>query len=130
VMTLPSDSARSAKAVPREENALTLEIDLLEKDPVFMVPILAHIHTVWSVQLGEIWRAMFHEVLGFDPGQGQSLFLLGLQSLLVYASPDPLATKKLLTSPPVIWRVRPTFGVSIGVPIGFSIGCAICSVGT
>src|SRR5271154_6071344 len=69
------------------EARLTFEIQLLEKKPVFMIPPLAHIHTVWPVQFRKIWGSLTQELLVFNSRQRLTFSRLDLCTFLVHTSP-------------------------------------------
>jgi hypothetical protein len=107
---------------------LTGEIQVLEQDPILMIPSFAHVHTVWFIQLGELGWCISHECLRFYSPHGLPLPRLDLGSLLVHASPDLILSKNLATFSFVVWGSCCAIGGSIAIFVIGEAGCGCAAI--
>lgn len=77
----------------------TLPIYLFEQKPVLVVPPLAHIHTVRSIQLRHVWRPLLQKFFVLYSSHRLTLLGLGLQALLVHTPAFPLRRNDLPALP-------------------------------
>lgn len=84
----------------------TGEVQIFKQNPLLMIPLLAHIHTIWLIQLGELGWGISHEGLGFYPPHGLPLPGLDLQALLVHTLAGLLVPEDLAALPLVLGGSR------------------------
>lgn len=69
-----------------------------------MIPSLAHIHTVWFIQFGELWWRISHEGFRFYPSHGLSLLRLDFLSVQIQTPVGFLRPNDLTAPSFVTWR--------------------------